>query len=698
MTVTDIVPLQVSSWNRQSYQRLKQTLTLGLRRQILIGVCDDLILRQRLVGRLQAELMHPQKAMPAGIGNSCQLISLNLNLSNPNPLAQMAQWSKQHPLPEAIAAIPTFQILGIERLTRQPASVQRSFLRCLQAIGRSLPRLECSLLLWVPRPWFNTIEQSVPEFWQWHTGVFEFEGEPTPVPPANSAIPESRQSSVAASTSSKDNVWHILTRDLAKFSELPHDSEQKHHESDDPLPTPKNLGAGVITQKSNPVKSVEPSEKPPNQITVNIPKPKSEALPKLPSLKEIEQLQQQSYPPASLAEAYLSVGNYYRDRIEQGEATPENLMIAIQAYEQAAGWLEKAALPGVSDILNDVGNLYWMLSRSPGNGEQALSHLERSIQAYQLALTKLTAETVPQTYAMIQNNLGAAYGDLARYRDVAENLQQSIRAYEEALRYRTIETATEDIAARQKYASTQNNLGTAYWHLAQQQEPVIHLKQAIAAYKEALAQYHPEREPLNWGMIQNNLGTAYWNLAQYEDSLTYLRLAIDAYRDALNHRRADVAPTACAATQNNLGTAYWHLATQSQEHAEVRQEYLQQCIAAYETAIAIAQQLRQSNPPIPVSFDVCATCNNLGLAHYQLATEPQFSLSQATKPTHLEAALQNHLQALQGFSNQPEAYQTTLSYLIKTIRGFYKEQGFQGQNFALSKVPGQLLPTILPRL
>jgi hypothetical protein len=36
--------------------------------------------------------------------------------------------------------------------------------------------------------------------------------------------------------------------------------------------------------------------------------------------------------------------------------------------------------------------------------------------------------------------------------------------------------------------------------------------------------------------------------------------------------------------------------------------------------------------------------------------------------------------------------------MIKTIRTFYQEQGISGQNLALSKVPGQLLPEILPRL
>jgi hypothetical protein len=39
-----------------------------------------------------------------------------------------------------------------------------------------------------------------------------------------------------------------------------------------------------------------------------------------------------------------------------------------------------------------------------------------------------------------------------------------------------------------------------------------------------------------------------------------------------------------------------------------------------------------------------------------------------------------------------------LSYIVKTIRAFYSECGLQGQNLALSKVPGDLLPEILRRL
>ncbi|NES24208.1 MAG: tetratricopeptide repeat protein, partial [Symploca sp. SIO3E6] len=300
----------------------------------------------------------------------------------------------------------------------------------------------------------------------------------------------------------------------------------------------------------------------------------------------------------------------------------------------------------------------------------------------------------------------------SRHQEPTANLEESIQAYQEALRYRDEE---KDAL---KYASTQNNLGTAYWNLAQQQAPVTNLREAIAAYTEALSIYNLESEqleahpslnqdqaaspqgvsPLNWAMIQNNLGTAYWNLAQYEQPEAFLDKAIIAYQKALKYRKPEVVPGACAATQNNLATAYWHLADQLPEESEAKVEYLEQSITVYESAIALAQQLQQATPAIPVNFELSTTYKNLGLAHYQLATQPQFSLTQEARLAHLHAALHQQVQAITTARAESDAYQSALSYIIKTIRAFYRESGTTGQNLALSNIPGNLLPKILPRL
>ena len=776
MIVTDTAPHKVSSWNQQTYQRLKLALSLGLRRQIFIAVCDDLSLRNRLAGQLHAELGITSAKVAMDASGYPQLVSLKLNLSDPNPLAQIAQWFAQNQRVRSSTSAPSFQILGVERLTRKPPSVQRLFLRRLQAIDGHLLRLESTLLLWLPRPWFHTIQQSVPEFWQWHTAIFEFEGEPTPLPPTGAFKPEASPNSEvseAVQGSFKEDLRTLLTHDLAETDKkqsldkiswekqhLPNSA--KHQLAASQTPTPQ-IGTSAPADSTKVTFYPTPN----SQVSSPLAKPKQDAIasggalgataPQLPmgngiplplpphaapppdanfSLgdleHELETLQFDeliSYPPSpvpnsqfdkspqeappteqpqnsspasptsqppaesdkSLADTYLELGHFYRHAIEQGDASEENLMIAIQAYEQALHWLDKSS-PQTSDILNDLGNLYWMLSRCPGSVEHALSYLEQAIQAYQLALTQLTAEEAPHTYAMIQNNLGAAYGDLARHKDPAESLEQSIRAYEEALRYRHADS--EPL----KYASTQNNLGTAYWNLAQHQSSVVNLRGAIAAYKEALSYYSLETEPLNWAMIQNNLGTAFWNLAQYEQPETWLPMATAAYQSALQYRTPEVAPASCAATLNNLGTAYWHLADRCHAQPQQQGDYLEKCIAAYEKALDLTQQLSQNDPPIAVNFDVFATSNNLGLAHYQLATAPQFSLTQASKLAHLEAGLEKHVKACLGAAAQSDGYKTAVSYIVKTVRALYEEGGISGQNRALSKVPGQLLPEILPRL
>lgn len=691
MIVTDTASPKVSSWNRQTYQRLKLALTLGLRRQLFIAVCDDLSLRNRLAGKLHAELGITEEKGATQAQDYPKLVTLTLNAKDPNPLAQIAQWFSQN---SSSQFAPGFQILGVEQLTRQPPASQRLFLRRLQVIERNLSQLESTLLLWLPRPWFYTIQQSVPEFWQWHTGIFEFEGEPTPLPPVGATLPET---SAVPPTEARSGTFkqdlQTLTQDFVKPKEKP---EKPHHKTtktpakEDTSETSfqqalADLKLGAENQNEDetvPNELVNPSQSP----TPHLSSGDSAQNNQLPTLEDASD----SKPPASPADAYLDLGNYYRHLIEQGDVTEENLSIAVQAYEQALPWIEEPSR--LSDILNDLGNLYWMLSHCAGSSEHKLSYLEKGIQAYLLALTKLTDSESPQTYAMIQNNLGAAYGDLARYKEPEDSLEQSIRAYEEALRYRRADSEPT------KYASTQNNLGTAHWNLAQHQSPAVNLRAAIASYAEALTYYDSKTEPMSWAMIQNNLGTAYWNLAQYEQPESWLELATAAYLDALIYRTASVAPAASAATQNNLGTAYWHLADRFPDDVDARGNYLNQCIGAYEKAIALVEQLAQNTPPTPVNFDTLATYNNLGLAHYQLATEPQFSLNKAAKSAHLEAALQQHLLACQGVDTQSDAYQSTLNYIVKTIRAFYQECGISGQNMALSRVPGQMLAKILPRL
>ncbi|MEH1909211.1 MAG: tetratricopeptide repeat protein [Nostoc sp.] len=734
MSVNDTPHNDNFAWNRQVYQRLKLALSLGLRRQLFLAICDDLHLRNQVAARLHSTLAYPVGQVLYQSSNAQEnstpayprLVTLRLNLNDPNPIVQINQWLANYPPPIVGASkdtagrpfpIPAFQIVGVEQLTKQPVAIQRLFLHYLRlseqyfSTQESSRFLESNLLLWIPRPWLSAIKQSAPQFWRCRTGVFVFAGEPTPAP-QNSGYPErfSRSGSLDLGNVEQSILDESITQaelrtaaSELKFqnnSDFP--AETQVHKTQEASPSTGDLLKTVPQQQESTNRSAsgntnqslsslshissELTELVIATINTNITQDTEDYLQPQQILLEIEELYQKQVPGEVLAEAYHRLGTLYRLRIEQGESTLENLMVAIIAYQEVISYDETS--PQLPDILNDLGTLYWMLYRTPPNSEEGQSYIEQAIEFYQLALKMISPQTHSETYARVQNNLGTAYGDLAHFSHPSENWQQAILAYSEALSYRTADMDSL------KYAACQNNLGTAYWHLGQYNQPIVHLKKAIAAYNEALIHYNPEEEPLKYGMIQNNIGTACWNLAQYEQPAQNLQLAIDVYTEALKYRTPANVPSACAATQNNLGTAYWHLANLSQTTKEARQKYLQLCISAYEEAIALAHSLSG----IPLSFDLFASYNNLGLAHYQLVIDKSFNGDKATRSQHLEIALDNHLQALNGLSKQPEAYQTTFTYVVKTIRAFHNELGIQGQNLALSKVPGQLLPEILSKL
>ncbi len=448
---------------------------------------------------------------------------------------------------------------------------------------------------------------------------------------------------------------------------------------------------------------------------------------------DIEQLSQhQPLPTLELGNAYLALGNLYRVALAQGESNATYLKIVIAAYEETIKFRSCLENEGNNlgylgyELINDLGNFYWMLSRFDANVTEQTAHIEQAIAAYEKSLTKINRQQQREAWAIVQNNLGSMYNELARQREPLKFLQSSIKAYEEVLKYRpnfqeiqqSNGTEAEKIAQIQSFAATQNNLATAYWNLAQHQDPLKNIKQAIYAYIQALialeSQIHTNESPqwfLNYGMIQNNLGTAYWNLAQHENAEDNLQLAIGAYQIALMYRTPNAAPVACAATQNNLGTAYSNLAKHSPRHSQDKQNYLKQAIAAYSTALEIAENLPKIDgnktqnvvmavKPSLMTFDVLTTHNNLGDAYYQLAIEIDSESESSAAKTNLSHALENHLKAWKGWQEkgQTDLAKNALTHIVQTIKAFYNLFGVEGQNIALSQIPGEILPEVIPRL
>ena len=680
ITASDVSSPKRVGWNRQVYQRLKLAFKLGLRRQIFIAVCDDLARRDSLAAQLQSEL---------GVGSDSSppcFVSLRLNLSDPDPISQVNRWLTQHHLPlrsKTGCAIPGFQILGVEQLTRQPAAVQWSFLNGLRQIPTYLPRWEPSLLLWVSRPWLHSIEQSAPEFWRCCTGIFEFQGEPTRRDASDVTAPKS------------------ATKPPTKIPTQP----PKKSRIETPTPTSKPADSPITPDLSFSYVDQELAE----GVLMTLDLARAATWEPLRLLQHIERLHRQESSATELADGYQTLGNLYRDRLNRGNASPLEIRVAICAYTQAMEYLTGETSPAsvtTSDtttqktitIATELGTLYGMLSRGVAKPEEQCRHLQQSLEFDRAVLAQI--EPSHSLWMRVQQHLGGVYADLARYEDAAENLEKSAIAFEAVLRCRDIDGSGDGDPMQD--AAIHNSLGTTYWSLAQHREPVRHLQQAIAAYDRALQIYHPQnnrpknrssKNAIDYAMVLNNLGTAYWTRSRHENSRENLLLAVDAYRKALHYRTPETLPIGCAATQNNLATAYWHLARRGETEAETA-EYLQEAIAAYETAVTVAESVGEKALP----FDRFAARNNLGLAYYQWVTHPRYDGTAETRQQHLEAALQHHLAALAGWQAQPERYQTALDYVVQTIRAFYNDGDIQGQNLAFSKLPSGVLPKVMERL
>lgn len=634
--VNEIVSQAVPSLNQQIYLRLRMALSLNLRRQILMVVCDDAALRSQLATQLQAELAQETPAT--------SLVSLDLDLENPDILAHVQ------------AGMPNYQITGIDRLTRQPVHIQRTFLDSLSAIALQLPKLDFNLVLWLTRPWCRSIQQTVPNFWQWHTGLFEFEGDPfgdnsVQIPPPATA-PTNGHRKIKLDNELSDFV-------LASVMQTIHLEDQ--------------ASIGDILQTNH------PNAKP------------------LQFLQQIEDLHQQRASAATIAQLYRDLGDWYRDRLDPVRPSSGDLTIVIRAYEQTLKLIDMKS-EQVPDLLNDIANLYWIKARS---GEGAVeTNLEKALKAYQFAIDRTDPAIQPQTYAMIQNNLGSVYSDLAGLRSPEENLQHAIAAYKASIEHRPFDT---DPA---RYAATQNNLGTAYWNLAQHRMPMFNLQSAVLAYNEALRYYTPEREPMHYAMLQNNLGTAYWNLSRCDQAVQelamaedFLHLAIGAYRVALIYRTLEAAPSAYAATQNNLGTAYWHLANQDTTHYDDQATYLLCAIDAYQESLSAVQYLTANLSYAPtLSFDLSATHHHIGLAYYQMATDQRASLETKERSQFLHHALKHQVRAAQGWQEQPDFQPSAVGQLSQIVKGIYEREGIQGQTQALSQIPPTFLPQVMREL
>ena len=143
----------------------------------------------------------------------------------------------------------------------------------------------------------------------------------------------------------------------------------------------------------------------------------------------------------------------------------------------------KKITPDFARISLVAGDNFFDIAQVKAEGRE--ENLGRAIEAYSTALSFYTLKQFSYKYALIQNNLGNAYGNMAGVRDPEANLKEAIVAYRETLKVYTIN------AFPVQYAGTQNNLGAAYYLQGENTEAETCLKKAVEIWEIHLGPDHP---------------------------------------------------------------------------------------------------------------------------------------------------------------------------------------------------------------
>ncbi len=204
----------------------------------------------------------------------------------------------------------------------------------------------------------------------------------------------------------------------------------------------------------------------------------------------------------------------------------DELILARDHYEAASKVLR---VGGVPEELAEIDlNLGLVLQALASMGRAKITD---SIAAYQRSLLTFDKHKFPQEYAILQNNLAAAFLSIP-FTDERSKMREAlaVQSFEEGLRVVTI------IDHPVEYAMLQNNLGNALQYSSSSHRAENNLR-ALDAYDEALKVRTLSAAPVEYANTISNRANA---LANLPDDLEHpeagnranVRAACDAYREA----------------------------------------------------------------------------------------------------------------------------------------------------------------------
>lgn len=223
------------------------------------------------------------------------------------------------------------------------------------------------------------------------------------------------------------------------------------------------------------------------------------------------------------------------------------------------------------------------LQAIPGDDLQSLKEARKNLEAAQQIL-KL--EGAPEEIAEIEMNLGLTLQSLAGFN--AAPITAAISAYQRALRTFTAQSWP------QEFAILQNNLATAFLSIPFSDERAK-MREALAvqAFQEALKFINIVDHPTEYAMLQNNLGNALQYVSSSHAVENNLR-ALEAYDEALKVRTRAATPGEYANTIANYANCLRNLPDDAERPEDGNPGNLMKALAKYREASAIFDEFGEA--------------------------------------------------------------------------------------------------------
>jgi tetratricopeptide (TPR) repeat protein len=184
---------------------------------------------------------------------------------------------------------------------------------------------------------------------------------------------------------------------------------------------------------------------------------------------------------------------------------------------------------------------------------RTVDDLEASISLNREALVIRTRASVPDEWAVSQNNLGTALARLGHVSGERKYFNDAIKAFQASLEERSPQKSLV------RWTGTQINIASVFSELGRQAGNIANIEEANFIYDLIITAELREADARLWAMAQNNRGLVLLTLSSRQIGESYLQQALDAFTEALEVITLDESPIDWANTKSNFGVALLEL-------------------------------------------------------------------------------------------------------------------------------------------